>query len=142
MAEALAELGVEIAAVIDPSGTLTHASLPIVAGTIEAASGRTALTKLKVKPRAGRARSIACDLLAVSATPAPSFELARQLGLRADFVPHVGFTLSVKQDGTTPLPHVFLAGEVTGPMTVSECIAQGEAAGRAVVASLRAEASR
>ena len=71
VAEALAELGVEIAAVIDPAGTLTHASLPIVAGTIEAASGRTALTKLKVKPRAGRARSIACDLLAVSATPAP-----------------------------------------------------------------------
>ena len=139
VAEALAALDVEITAVVDPSGTLKHTSLPIVHGTIESASGRTNVSKIKVEPKSGRAKTFNCDMLVVSAVPAPSFELARQLGLKADFMANVGFTLQAKRDGTTPLSHVFLAGEVTGPMDVAGCIAQGEAAAKAIIASVRAE---
>lgn len=140
VAEALAAAGVEIAAVIDSTGKLSHRSFKVLHGTIEKASGRAELSKVKVTLASGGSETVACELLAIAAPPAPSFELARQLGLKADFVPHVGFTLQVKTDGTTPLPHVFLAGEVTGPMDVEQCIAQGQAAAK-MIASARAEVS-
>jgi len=139
VAEALQAAGARVAAVVDPSGALSHATLPVIAGRIDRAAGRTHLTKVRVVG-AGRPKTLSCDLLAISAPPAPSFELGRQLGLRAHFTANLGFTLAAAENGATSLPHVFLAGEVNGPLSVEACMAQGAAAARALVAQRPSEA--
>jgi heterodisulfide reductase subunit A-like polyferredoxin len=52
-------------------------------------------------------------------------------------VANVGFTLGAKRDGSTALPHVFIAGEITGPMSAGGCVEQGQETANAVIASLR-----
>jgi len=136
VAEALAGVGVEVAAVVDPSGALTHPTLPIVAGRIERATGHGRVTGVRVAPLSGKPRELACDLLALSVVPAPSFELARQLGLRANFAPHLGFTQDVAPSGSTARPRVFLAGEVTGAPGADAAAAQGERAAQTVIEAL------
>jgi sarcosine oxidase subunit alpha len=132
VAEALARAGMEIAAVVDPSGKLSHATLPVLAGNMAKAAGRNDVSKVKVALLAGGNKSFSADVVAVSHPPAPAFELVRQLGVRVDFTPHLGFTMKHAADGSTAMPHVVVAGELTGSSTISECIAQGEAAARAL----------
>jgi sarcosine oxidase subunit alpha len=133
VAEALESVGCKVVAVVDPTGTLSHPTLPLVAGRVLKASGGK-LSRIKVEVAGGKTRAFACDLLAVSGPVAPSFELARQMGLRADFRPGVGFLVASQTDGRTAAPGVAIAGEATGPASAQACLAQGLAAGRALAA--------
>ena len=130
IAEELAEAGCSVVAVVDPSGKLRHATLPVVAGRIEAASGGR-LSHVKVVGPDGKKRAFSCDLLAVSSPIAPSFELARQMGLRADYMPGLGFS-STPSGGA--LPGVAIAGEAAGALGDDACFEQGATVARAIVA--------
>jgi sarcosine oxidase subunit alpha len=142
VAEALERAGVEIVAVIDPRGVLQHSELRVLHGKlIKASDRRGRLSRCKVLTADGKTKALSCELLACSMSPAPSFELARQLGLRADFVPGLGFAISSGPGGVTALPHVFVAGEVQGPCNVDEAIERGRSCGRLISLSRSASAN-
>ncbi|HEY3180128.1 MAG TPA: sarcosine oxidase subunit alpha family protein [Casimicrobiaceae bacterium] len=137
---ALREAGIEVAAIVDVrsddqlSGTLPArarasgiALLP--ASVISRARGRLRVSSVDVTPRAGGApRSFACNLIAVSGGYSPAvhlFSQARGLltydAMTANFLPD-----------TSPLP-IIPAGTVNGHFSLTDALADGEAAGVAAL---------
>jgi sarcosine oxidase subunit alpha len=78
------------------------------------AYGRTWVTGLQVD-YGGKRRRVDCDLVAVSATPAPATEGLRQHGCEVALDPDGGgFAAVVDGDGRTTAAEVFACGDVTG----------------------------
>jgi sarcosine oxidase subunit alpha len=85
-------------------------------------------------PRSRRAEG---DLVAVATLPAPASELPRQHGARALLDPaRGGFAVEVDAAFATAAPGVFACGDVTGYVGPEAARAAGEAAGRALAATL------
>jgi NADPH-dependent 2,4-dienoyl-CoA reductase/sulfur reductase-like enzyme len=77
-------------------------------------------------------RPIPCDAIAVASPPAPATELARELGAAIALDAASGaFAVRASEDGTTAVPGLFAAGEVTGAMDAARAAAAGRRAGEA-----------
>jgi sarcosine oxidase subunit alpha len=75
---------------------------------------------------------VPCDTVAVVAPPAPATDLARHLGAPTRFDPTLAaFALEVDARGSTGVPGLFAAGEVTGAMVASGAAEAGRRAGEA-----------
>lgn len=82
------------------------------------------------------APAVRCDAVIHCGRPAPAYELPRQMGLEAPFVPEVGgFVPEHQPDGSTARPGVFLAGEVAG-RPAAEAAEHGQQVGETVVAAM------
>ena len=79
-------------------------------------------------------RHVTCDAVALAALPAPSYELAGQVGAelawRDDKVVR-GFAIAAREDGRTGVPWLFAVGGAAGVPRAAEAAAQGALAGRA-----------
>lgn len=92
------------------------------------AAGRSRVTSL----RFADGSKIPCDTVAQGASPAPSPDLLRALGVGVDWNPALeAFAPRVAGDGTTPVAGLFAAGEVARPVSVAEAAAWGRRAGEA-----------
>jgi sarcosine oxidase subunit alpha len=68
----------------------------------------------------GRSK-VRCDAILLAPPVAPRYELARQGGAHVAFDPVSGvFTVQADPDGRTANPEVFVAGEMTGALSVAE----------------------
>lgn len=77
-------------------------------------------------------RSIRCDCVAVATPPGPATELGRALGAEVVLDPALGaFGLRVDAAGSTGVPGLFAAGEVTGVMSAAQAAEAGRRAGEA-----------
>ena len=87
--------------------------------------------------KAGRAKTVAGDLVAVAAMPAPASELPRQHGARVMFdAARGGFAAVVDERGATDVPGVFACGDVTGFAGSTAAERAGTAVGRALASTL------
>ncbi|HTW98132.1 MAG TPA: 2Fe-2S iron-sulfur cluster-binding protein [Acidimicrobiales bacterium] len=87
------------------------------------------------RPRPSTESFVGVDAVCVSFGFVPRLELARQLGLAEASGPHhPGPAASAGRDGTTSLPGVFVAGELTGIAGGEVAQLEGELAGRAAAA--------
>lgn len=76
-------------------------------------------------------------VVAVAATPAPAFELPRQLGVPVSMhSDRGGFCAQALADGSTLVPSVFVAGDVCGYIGPHNAETHGRAVGRTVGLSL------
>jgi NADPH-dependent 2,4-dienoyl-CoA reductase/sulfur reductase-like enzyme len=76
--------------------------------------------------------AIGCDAIAVASPPAPSTELARELGAPIALDGASGaFAVRAAADGGTAVRGLFAAGEVTGAMDASRAAESGRRAGEA-----------
>jgi len=110
-----------------------------------AALGSKRLRGLEVAPAQGKsngkakgkAKTVAADLIAVAAVPAPASELPRQHGAAVAFdAARGGFAAVVDRRGATAVPGVFACGDVTGFAGTAAAERAGAAAGRALAATL------
>lgn len=94
------------------------------------ALGHSWVRGVQVEDDQHRTRRVACDLVAVCATPAPASALPIQHGLAVDFSQRGGF-------GALPAASapVYVAGDVMGFMGVARAREHGEAVGRAIAAA-------
>ncbi|GHK03994.1 oxidase [Streptomyces sp. Y2F8-2] len=81
--------------------------------------------------RAGTARRVPCDTLAVGHGMLPHTDLAETLGCRID-----GTSVAVDDEQRTGVPGVWAAGEATGIGGAALALAEGHIAGRSVAARL------
>jgi sarcosine oxidase subunit alpha len=73
-----------------------------------------------------------CDTVAVATPPAPATELGRALGAAVRLDPVLGaFALVAAGDGTTGVPGLLAAGEVTGAADAARAAEAGRRAGEA-----------
>ncbi len=73
-----------------------------------------------------------CDTVAQGEPPAPAPDLLRALGVGVDWDPSIqAFAPRVCDDGTTPVPGLFAAGEVARPVSAADAMAWGRRAGEA-----------
>jgi thioredoxin reductase len=79
---------------------------------------------------AKKTRTVACDLVAVAALPAPASELPREHGVPVELKPAGGgFACVVDENGRSAVPNVFCAGDVTGFLGPAEAAAHGARVG-------------
>jgi sarcosine oxidase subunit alpha len=138
-AAALAEAGATVAAIIDPrpapgpTAQQLVRDIPLYSGhTIVGTAGRKALRRVRIRPLADSARSIAidCDLLAVSGGWNPVLHLFAQAQGRLRFDENLAaFVPDGKAAGME------CVGAARGSFAVSRCLAEGTAAGAHAVAS-------
>jgi sarcosine oxidase subunit alpha len=106
------------------------------------ARGASRVRAVELAGARGKTRTIAGDLVAVAARPAPASELPRQHGARVAFDETAGgFAVTVGADHATDVPGVYACGDVTGYAGTAAAETRGRAAGRAVAASLAAALS-
>jgi len=106
-----------------------------------AAVGATRLRGIEIVPRdgkaKGKAKTVAADLVAVAAVPAPASELPRQHGAAVAFdAARGGFATVVDDRHATAVPGVFACGDVTGFAGTAAAERAGAAAGRALASTL------
>jgi sarcosine oxidase subunit alpha len=104
--------------------------------TVVAAHGGRWVKGLEVRDRdsqgKAKTRTIACDLVAVAALPAPASELAREHGAAVELRPAGGgFACVVDGDGRTRTPGVLACGDVTGFVGPEAAAAHGARVGEA-----------
>ncbi|MBV9018979.1 MAG: (2Fe-2S)-binding protein, partial [Alphaproteobacteria bacterium] len=138
-AAALAEAGAEIAAIVDPRaapGILAQQRVratPLHTGSIIAATaGRKALRRVSIRPIGGKSETttVDCDLLAVSGGWNPTLHLFAQAQGRLRFDESLA---AFVPDGGVDRVHV--AGAARGSFSLSQCLAEGAAAGAHAAAS-------
>jgi sarcosine oxidase subunit alpha len=97
--------------------------------------GRTWVSAVVVESAAGTRRKVPCDLVAVSATPAPAFEAPRQHGCAVRFDPAAGgFAVVVDDAGQTSAPDALACGDVCGYVGPAAAAIAGARAGAAAAA--------
>jgi sarcosine oxidase, subunit alpha len=75
---------------------------------------------------------VACDTLAVDGPRPPAIDLARQAGASLELDPETkGWRVVVSSAGATSLDRLWVAGEVTRPMSAAEAADAGRRAGEA-----------
>lgn len=83
-----------------------------------------------------------CDLVAVSAVPAPASEAARQHGCHVEFHPRAGgFRIRADESGQTNIDHVFACGDVCGHVGPDGAAEAGARTGRVAAESLSQKSS-
>jgi len=101
------------------------------------AHGLTRVEALTVRA-GGRDEKVRCDVVAVCAPPAPSFELARAGGAKVGWSAAARtFVVEADAAGRTANPALFVAGELTGPVSAANAAASGRAAADALVGGAR-----
>jgi C-terminal peptidase prc len=101
--------------------------------------GGKRLRGVEVVPPKGRAKTIAGDLIAVAALPAPASELPRQHGARVVYdADRGGFAAVVDGRNETDVAGVFACGDVTGFAGSAAATRAGTRAGRALASTLAA----
>ncbi len=86
----------------------------------------------------GREVKLDCDAIAVCAPLAPSFELARQGGAHVGWREAQGvFTVEADDEGRTSTQGLFVAGEVTGPMSAAVAARSGRRAAQSILDDAR-----
>jgi thioredoxin reductase len=97
------------------------------------AIGRFHLKGIELEPVGGGERvKTHCDLIAAGAPLSPAFELASQAGAEVAFdLERGGYVPTHDTYGRTSADQVFVAGEITGQMPVSEARKKGRIAGYA-----------
>jgi C-terminal peptidase prc len=109
--------------------------------TVVAAVGSKRLRGVEVALPRGKAKTIAADLVAVAALPAPASELPRQHGATVAFdAARGGFATVIDRGYATGVPGVFACGDVTGFAGPTAAERAGTAAGRALASTLAAAA--
>jgi thioredoxin reductase len=139
VADSLARAGVEIVALVSSTPIDAGAkgvAFPIIEGKPIRALGTSNVQKLRVLTSAGKKVTLACDLIVSAAPVAPTFELARQLGVRAGEMER-GFAPEASSDGSTTIPGVFVAGELVEEKTAAETAARGAELGLRIAAELK-----
>jgi sarcosine oxidase subunit alpha len=92
------------------------------------ATGRSRVASLRLADGS----KIPCDTVAQGASPAPSPDLLRALGVGVEWNPAFeAFAPRVADDGTTKVAGLFAAGEVARPVSGAEAAAWGRRAGEA-----------
>jgi C-terminal peptidase prc len=105
--------------------------------TIVAALGGKRLRGVEIAAGGRKRRTVAGDLIAVAALPAPASELPRQHGARVAFdAARGGFAAVVDASHATDVDGVFACGDVTGFAGTAAAERAGAAAGRALAATL------
>jgi len=85
----------------------------------------------------GKEQKFDCEIAALCAPAAPSFELARQAGARVDFQPEARvFCVQADAEGRTQAKGVYAAGELLGPMSAVQAHESGVRAAKALVSDL------
>jgi len=137
LARALKDAGAEVPRVLQLSGELPPDALPTArVGTPLRASGLHQVKALTYGAR-GVEERVACDAVAVALPPSPALELARQGGARVVFSEKWNvFAVEAGADGSTGVPGLYAAGNVTGPHSPAESLSSGERAGRSAAAWL------
>jgi sarcosine oxidase subunit alpha len=105
------------------------------------ARGRAWVNRVEIWGESGK-RVVPCDLVAVSAPPAPASEAPRQHGCEVHFSRAAGgFAVRVLDpDGRTTVPGVFACGDVCGANDAGAAATAGARAGAAAAREARAEA--
>jgi sarcosine oxidase subunit alpha len=125
--QALAAAGVEVERV------------DVVRHPVVAAVGGKRLRGVEISGRGGKRKTVAADLIAVAALPAPASELPRQHGARVVYdAARGGFAAVVDAKHATDSVGVFACGDVTGFGGAAAAERAGAAAGRALAATLAA----
>ena len=135
VARLLARAGVEIAGVVSNKPGATTSDFPVIEGTALKATGSSKVEKLRVLKADGKKQTLTCDLIVCSTPVAPSFELARQMGVRAEHIER-GFRPEASADGSTSIPKVFVAGEIVEELSSAEAAARGKALGERMAKEL------
>lgn len=136
-AATLAAAGIAVAAIVDPRAEPGAAARRLVAGmplysghAVVATAGGRALRRVWVRPAAaagsarGRAKSIDCDLLAVSGGWNPTLHLFAQAQGRLRFDERLAAFVPNESDAP-----VVCAGAASGSFALGRCLAEGAAAG-------------
>lgn len=85
----------------------------------------------------GRQQKLRCDVLAVCEPPGASVELARAGGAKVSWdASSRTFVVEADAFGRTASPSLFVAGELTQPMTAATAAARGRAAATALASTL------
>jgi len=125
LAKALADAGVNVERV-DAAGQ-----------TVVAALGGKNLRGVEVAAGGRRRKTVAGDLVAVAALPAPASELPRQHGARVAFdAAKGGFAAVIDGRHATDVEGVFACGDVTGFVGTAAAERAGAQAGRALASTL------
>jgi thioredoxin reductase len=97
---------------------------------VERADGGRVLGRARVRGLVVGGARIPCDTIAVATPLAPATDLARALGAEIAFDAVLGaFALRAREDGTTSVPGLLAAGEVTGAMDAARAAEAGRRAG-------------
>lgn len=100
--------------------------------TLLSAEGHQRLKAVRVKS-GGKTRTIACDVLAVAALPAPATELVREHGARVLWVAAVGgFHAVTDAQGRTTSSNVWACGDVAGFVGTEAARESGARVGAAI----------
>lgn len=102
------------------------------AGHLVKARGRSRVAGAVIADASGAERKVACDLIAVVGNGSALVDLARHAGAHVAWKD--GFGVVVDANGSTGVPGIFAAGEVTGPLSAPLSAKSGEVAGRAAAA--------
>ena len=138
LAVALAEHGIvpgRRAVVVGDGAEPDALAAPLAAAGMEVrrltgTDGARVLGRARVRALETAGERILCDVVAIATPPAPSTELARELGAEVVLDPEAGvFALRVSEDGRTGVPGLFAAGEVTGAMDAARAARGGPARG-------------
>jgi len=154
LAERLPEIGVRVTGLVTESARLEsdpdkaeriqRAGIPIFLGhRVTQAIGTFHLKGLRLEPTGGGDQvDLRSDLVAVSSTLAPSWELATQAGAQAVYeaVSH-GFVVQADEAGRTARPELFVTGEMRGEAPPAAIIARGRLTGETVARDLRPTAA-
>ena len=132
VAAALAEAGIEVAAVVDvraEPGDLAPRridGIPLYSGhAVVATAGRRSLHRVWIRPlTGGRRRAIDCDLLAVSGGWNPAVHLLAQAQGQLRFDHRLSAFVPVGGD-----EGIECAGAANGAFSLADCLAEGAAAG-------------
>jgi carboxyl-terminal processing protease len=136
-----APTGAPLAVALEAAG-VSSLRVDLARETVVGARGVSRVRGLELEAADGTRRTVAADLVAVAAQPAPASELARQHGAAVAFDGAAGgFAVVVDRDLATCVPGVFACGDVTGYAGTTAAEARGAAAGRAIAASLAAGAA-
>lgn len=154
LAERLPEIGVRVTGLVTESTRLDgnpeqaeriqRAGIPIFLGhRVTQAIGTFHLKGLRVAPAGGGDQvDLRSDLVAISATLAPSWELATQAGAKAAYEPvSHGFVVQADETGRTARADLFVTGEMRGEASPAAIIARGRLTGETVARDLRPNAA-
>jgi sarcosine oxidase subunit alpha len=99
--------------------------------------GRSWVSGVDTVDARGNKQHRECDLVAVSAAPAPASEAARQHGCQVEFHAQAGgFRIRTDSSGRTNIADVFACGDVCGQLGPDRAAASGARVGRAAAESL------
>lgn len=138
-AELLERAGAKIVALVDTRAPPPEGGPALAChGEPIKAHGRSRVTGLSLRRKNGRARHVRCDGVVISSPIAPSVELARQGGARVGFRLDLGaFAVEADDGGRARAPHLYVAGDATGPTSASRAALSGRRAAEALLEGLR-----